>query len=158
MATDPARITTPERTSEDADAALASMRSATLTPETRIVMLNSESWLAIDMGQLRSVAPRVDEMVGLLEAVDRMELWYHTTPPNRMPGLPGIGKALLRHAQALLRVAGDSSLSIRALAIVSQAWCALFEGRFADAAAIGAPRVEQILIDAVEHIIMCNAP
>jgi hypothetical protein len=30
--------------------------------------------------------------------------------------------------------------------------------RFADAAAIGAERVEQLLVDAVEHIIMCNAP
>ena len=123
---------------DDADAALASMRSATLTRETRIVMLNSESWLAIDMGRLRSVAPRVDEMISLLEAADRMELWYHTTPPNRMPGLPGIRRPLLRHAQALLRVAGDSSLSIRALAIISQAWCALFEGRIADAALLHA--------------------
>jgi len=117
----------------DAEAALGSMRSASLTPETRIVMLNSESWLAIDMGKLSSVAARVDEMVGLLETVDRLELWYHTTPPNRMPGLPGIRQPLLRHAQALLRVAGDSSLSLRALAIVSQAWCALFQGRVRDA-------------------------
>ena len=119
---------------DEAEVALASMRAATLPRETRIVMLNSESWLAIDTGRLRSVAPRVDEMVGLLEAADRLELWYHTTPPNRMPGLPGIRQPLLRHAQALLRVAGDSSLSIRALAIVSQAWCALFQGRLGDAA------------------------
>lgn len=118
---------------DDAEAALASMRAATLTPETRIVMLNSEAWLAIDTGNLRAVAPRVEEMVSLLENVDRVELWYHTTPPNRMPGLPGIRKPLLRHADALLRVAGDSSLSIRALAIASQAWCALFQGRIDDA-------------------------
>lgn len=117
----------------DAEAALASMRTAALTPESRIVMLNSEAWLAIDTGQLRSVAPRLDEMVELLERVDRLELWYHTTPPNRMPGLPGIRKPLLRHAHALLRVAGDDSLSIRALAIVAQAWCALFQGRIGEA-------------------------
>lgn len=117
----------------EADATLASMRGATLTRETRIVMLNSEAWLAIDHGRLRSVAPLIDEMVGLLEEVNRLELWYHTTPPNRVPGLPGIRQPLLRHARALLRVAGDSSLSIRALAIVSQAWCALFEGRVRDA-------------------------
>ncbi|MFO1303274.1 MAG: LuxR C-terminal-related transcriptional regulator [Burkholderiales bacterium] len=118
----------------DADAALASMRGATLTDETRIVALNSEAWLAIDTGRLRAVAPLVDEMVSLLTTVDRLELWYHTTPPNRLPGLPGIRQPLLRHAQALLQVAGDSSLSIRALAIVSQAWCALFQGRVGDAA------------------------
>jgi LuxR family maltose regulon positive regulatory protein len=118
---------------DDADKVLASMRNAALTPETRIVMLNSEIWLAIDTGHLRSVAPRLDEMVGLLERVHRLELWYHTTPPNRMPGLPGIRKPLLRHAQALLHVAGDDSLSIRALAIVSQAWCALFQGLIGEA-------------------------
>jgi LuxR family maltose regulon positive regulatory protein len=123
---------------DEADAALASMRAAKLAPDARIMMLNAESWLAIDTGRLRSIAPRVDEMVSLLETVDRLELWYHTTPPNRMPGLPAIRKPLLRHAQALLRVAGDSSLSIRALAIVSQAWCALFEGRIADAAVLHA--------------------
>lgn len=118
---------------DDAEGALASMRSASLTRETRIVMLNSEAWLAIDTGRLRSVAPIQDEMVRLLDEASRLELWYHTTPPNRLPGLPGIRKPLLRHAQALLRVAGDDSLSIRALAIVAQAWCALFQGHIGEA-------------------------
>jgi LuxR family maltose regulon positive regulatory protein len=118
---------------DEAEAALASMRATALTRETRVVLLNAEIWLAIDTGRLCSVAPLVDEMVDLLAAVDRLELWYHTTPPNRMPGLPGIGKPLRRHAHALLRAAGDASLSIRAIAIASQAWCALFQGRVQEA-------------------------
>jgi LuxR family maltose regulon positive regulatory protein len=118
---------------DDADAALGTMRDRPLASETRIMMLNAEAWLAIDTGRLRQVAPRIDEMVGLLEGTDRLELWYHTTTANRMPGLPGMIKPLLRHADALLRAAGDASLTIRTIAFLTRAWCALFQGRIADA-------------------------
>jgi LuxR family maltose regulon positive regulatory protein len=121
---------------DEADAALATMRGKPLARETRIVMLNAEAWLAIDTGRLRAVAPFIDEMVGLLEGSDRLELWYHTTTANRMPGLPGMIRPLLRHADALLRAAGDSSLTIRVIAILTLAWCALFQGRIADAVAL----------------------
>jgi LuxR family maltose regulon positive regulatory protein len=118
---------------DEAAAELAAMGPLALPPETRIVVLSAFAWLAIDTGRLRLVAPLVDEMVTLLEKVDRLDLWYHTTPPHRLPGLPGIAKPLARHAAALLRVAGDEPTPLRALALFSQAWCALWHGRLDDA-------------------------
>lgn len=114
---------------EEGAAELAAMGPLALPPDTRIVMLSAFAWLAIDSGRLRLAAPLVDEMVGLLEKVDRLDLWYHTTPPHRLPGLPGIARPLARHAALLLRVAGDEPTPLRALALFSQAWCALWQGR-----------------------------
>jgi LuxR family maltose regulon positive regulatory protein len=104
--------------------------------KTRIVMLSALCWLAIDTGRLRIVAPLVDEMVTLLGKADRIDLWYHTTPPHRLPGLPGVARPLARHAAALLRVAGDDPTPLRALALFSQAWCAMWEGRLPAAYAL----------------------
>ena len=118
---------------DEAAAVVESMTKAALPRETRIIALNAQWWLAIDAGRLRAVSPLVDEMVGLLEQVDRLDLWYHTTPPMRVPGLPGITRPLMRHANALLRVAGESSMSLRALAILAQGWCAAFKGRIEQA-------------------------
>ena len=123
---------------EEAAAELAAMGPLDLPAPTRIMMLSALIWLAIDTGRLRLVAPLIDEMVTLLAKVDRRDLWYHTTPPHRLPGLPGVAQPLARHAALLHRVAGDEPTPLRALALFSQAWCALWQGRLDDARALAA--------------------
>ena len=127
---------------DEGAALLDSMESATLPIPTRIVMLSARSWLALETGRLNAVAPLRSEMVDLLERVDRIDLWWHTTPPNRVPGLPGMTLPLRRHAEALLRVAGDEPTPLRALGLLSQAWCAFWQGRFAQARALRERAIE----------------
>ena len=50
-----------------------------------------------------------------------------------MPWLPAIGKPLRRHADALLRAAGEATMPLRAIAYLVQAWCVAAEGRFGEA-------------------------
>jgi LuxR family maltose regulon positive regulatory protein len=109
------------------------MRELDLSAATRIMVLHAESWLAVDNGHLCRVAPLIEEMLDLLEQADRMDLWYHTTPANRMPGLPGMTRPLLRHAGLLLRLAGDEPTTLRALALLVQAWDAFWRGRLEEA-------------------------
>ena len=123
-------------------ALLDSIESATLPVPTRIVVLSAKSWLALETGRLYAVATLRDEMVDLLERAERIDLWWHTTPPNRVPGLPGMTRPLMRHAQALLRVAGDEPTPLRAVGLLAQAWCALWQGRFPQARALRERAVE----------------
>lgn len=118
---------------EEAAALLAGLGAAGVAPEARIIGLNAEIWLAIDQGRLRAVAGLLDRMLDLLQEADRVNLWYHTTPPNRLPGLPGVVVPLARHAALLARVAGDEPTPLRAMAVLSQAWCALWRGQVAEA-------------------------
>jgi LuxR family maltose regulon positive regulatory protein len=50
-----------------------------------------------------------------------------------MPGLPGITPVLARHAELLQQVGGDAATPLRALGLLSRAWCVLWQGRIADA-------------------------
>jgi LuxR family maltose regulon positive regulatory protein len=118
---------------EEAAEELARLRAEPLPIETRILVLNAELWLAIDECRHAAVAPLASEMLDLLQRVDRIDLWYQTTPPLRMPGLPGITPVLERHAELMLRVAGDAPTPLRALGLLSQAWCTLWRGRIAEA-------------------------
>jgi len=118
---------------DEAAAVLATLRSQAVAAPARIMGLNAEIWLAIDTGRLRSVATLLDRMLDLLQEADQVNLWYHTTPPNRLPGLPGIVAPLARHAALLARVAGDEPTPLRAMAMLSQAWCELWRGRLDEA-------------------------
>jgi LuxR family transcriptional regulator, maltose regulon positive regulatory protein len=118
---------------DEATALLDSIERATLPDTTRAVVLNAKSWLALEIGNLHAVAPLRSELVDVLERVNRMDLWWHTTPPTRIPGLPGMTRPMMRHAKALLRVAGDQPMALRALGLLTQAWCAMFQGHFAEA-------------------------
>ena len=117
----------------EADAALATLRRRTLRSDARIVMLNAESWLAIDTGRLRSVAPIVDEMLDLLEKEARIDLWFHTSPPMRVPGLPGMARTLERHAALMLEAKGEEPTALRALGLLCQAWGAAWRGELLEA-------------------------
>lgn len=105
-------------------------------------MLNAKSWLAVEVGKVNAVAPQHSEMVDLLERVDRIDLWWHTSPPNRIPGLPGMTRPLSRHAEALLGVAGDDPTPLRSVGLLLQGWCALWQGRFAQARALRERAIE----------------
>jgi LuxR family transcriptional regulator, maltose regulon positive regulatory protein len=121
---------------DEAGAELAALRTEPLALETRILLLNAEIWQAIDDARHAAVAPLLAEMVDLLQQVDRIDLWYQTSPPLRMPGLPGVTAVLERHAELMLRVAGDAPTPLRALGLLSQAWCSLWRGRLGDARAL----------------------
>jgi LuxR family maltose regulon positive regulatory protein len=112
---------------------LEALSSARLSPVARIVMLNGLSWLRMETGRIRGVAPLITEMVALLEQVDRLDLWFQTTPPTRVPGMPGMTPTLMRHAEQLLRVAGDRPTPLRALATLVQAWNPFWRGDIAEA-------------------------
>ena len=122
---------------DESTALIESMRELELSIPTRIMMLHTESWLAIDNGQYYAVAPLLERMLDLLDQVDRMDVWYSTTPANRMPGLPGMRQPLLRHTDLLLRLAGDEPTALRTLALLLQAWDAFWCGRFEDSRMLG---------------------
>ncbi|NJD89284.1 MAG: transcriptional regulator [Betaproteobacteria bacterium] len=113
---------------------LETIRPGTVAEDTAIVALNARIWLSIDTGRLALVAPTLEEMVGRLERAGRFELWYHTSTPLRVPGLPGIARPLLRHAELMLREAGDEPTVLRPIALLAQGWCAAWRGDLAQAA------------------------
>ena len=122
---------------DESSALVASMRELELSVSTRIMVLHAESWLAIDNGRFYSVAPLLERMLDLLVQVDRIDVWYSTTPANRMPGLLGMRQPLLRHASLLLRLAGDEPTALRTLALLLQAWDTFWCGRFEDSRMLG---------------------
>jgi LuxR family maltose regulon positive regulatory protein len=101
--------------------------------DTRALLLNASYWLAIDQGRFNDVAAIYGEQVELLLGTSRLDLAYQTSPPLRLPGLPGITGHLARHAEWLLRLSGDEPTPLRALGILSQAWVALWRGEIAEA-------------------------
>jgi LuxR family transcriptional regulator, maltose regulon positive regulatory protein len=118
---------------DEATALIASLRERHLSAPAQVMRLHAESWLAVDDGRTDEVAPFVVQMLDLLEGIDRLDLWYHTTPANRLPGLPGMTRPLLRHAALLVRLSGDEPSTLRALAFLVQAWDALWRGCLAEA-------------------------
>ena len=118
---------------DEAAALVASLRSQPLSEPARVMLLNAEIWLAIESCRHAAVAPLLAEMLARLQPLQRLELWFHTTPPLRMPGLPGVTPVLARHAELLQRIGGDAPTPLRALGLLSQAWCDLWRGRIAEA-------------------------
>jgi LuxR family transcriptional regulator, maltose regulon positive regulatory protein len=121
---------------DDAAELVAALRSEQLSEPARVMLLNAEIWLAIESCRHAAVAPLLAEMLGRLQSLQRLELWFHTTPPLRMPGLPGVTPVLARHAELLQQVGGDAPTPLRALGLLSQAWCELWRGRIVEARAL----------------------
>ncbi|MCL4763339.1 MAG: transcriptional regulator, partial [Burkholderiales bacterium] len=63
---------------DEAGDLLATLRGERLSLAGRILMLNAESWLALDTGRGYEVAGIVDAMLDLLEDAGRPDLWYQT--------------------------------------------------------------------------------
>jgi LuxR family maltose regulon positive regulatory protein len=123
------------RLDESADL-VRSLHEHDLPAPAQVMRLLAASWIAVDDGRTHEVAPLIVQMLDLLERVDRLDLWYHTTPANRLPGLPGMIRPLLRHAALLVRLSGDEPSTLRALALLVRAWHALWQGRLAEAGAL----------------------
>ncbi|MCM2310983.1 MAG: LuxR C-terminal-related transcriptional regulator [Steroidobacteraceae bacterium] len=113
---------------ETAAATVESLRSQALSTPAQVMALNAEIWLAIEQCRHAAVAPLLARMLGHLESVPQVNIWFHTTPPLRMPGLPGITPLLAQHAELMLRMAGEAPTPLRALGLLSSAWCALWRG------------------------------
>jgi LuxR family maltose regulon positive regulatory protein len=156
----------------EAEELLGTLRPEAVAEDTAIVALNARIWLCVDTGRLRRVAPTLEEMLGRLERARRFELWYHTSTPLRVPGLPGIARPLMRHAELMLGVAGDEPTVLRPLALLVQGWCAAWRGDLAAATRLreqaseeadwsggtGAVRAHLLSLAAVTHAMAGEAP
>lgn len=121
---------------DESAALLAHLGDHDLPAPAEVMRLHAESWLAVDDGRADAVAPLVVPMLDLLEGLDRPDLWYHTTPANRLPGLPGMTRPLLRHAALLVRLSGDEPSTLRAIALLVHGWDTLWRGSLAEAGAL----------------------
>ncbi|WP_374437931.1 LuxR C-terminal-related transcriptional regulator [Inhella sp.] len=113
-------------------------------PACQVIVQNAEVWAAIEDCRFDAVAPLLARMLDSLQRADRIELWYQSTPPLRLPGLPGITALLERHAELMLAVAGEAPTPLRTIALQTQAWCALWRGQLDEAAR----QIERSLDDA----------
>ena len=118
---------------DEASQLLRQLREQPLTTAAEIIVLNVEAWYAIDVGRHSEVAPLISRMLDLLQTTDRLDLWYQTTPALRMPGLPGMTPVLERHAARMLDRSDDTPTPLRTIAVLTQAWCALWRGERAAA-------------------------
>jgi LuxR family maltose regulon positive regulatory protein len=158
--------------SDEGAAVLARLRNQALPARTEAIVLTAEAWYDIDVCRYTTVAPLMRRLLDVLQLAGRLDLWYQTTPPLRMPGLPGITPVLERHAELMLRVAGDAPTPLRAIAVQTQAWCALWRGRIDEARELvesarddahwsgqtHAVRAHQFAINAVLALVAGDAP
>jgi LuxR family maltose regulon positive regulatory protein len=94
------------------------------------------TWHAMESGALHAVAPLFDALVHALEERPALEVWFFTVPPPRQTACRGMGPGLLRWAAGALGVGGDRPWALRALALLTQGWHALWQGRLDEAAAL----------------------
>lgn len=113
---------------DEARQLLDALAGRTLPLATRALYLNAAYWLAIDEGRTGDVASIYREQLELLQRSTGVALAYQTSPPLRLPGMPGVLRNLERHAGWLLRIGGDEPTPLRPLGILSQAWVATWRG------------------------------
>lgn len=92
-------------------------------------------WIALEEGAGRSVAPRMDALLGALERAGQPELWAVMVPSPRLTACPGVGPQLLRWADGVSLAEAESPLLLSALAPMTRGWQALWAGRLAEAEA-----------------------
>ena len=88
------------------------------------------SYIALDSGRLDEVAPRYAEMLDLLEGSRNPVLWNQCMPRSLQCGLPAMLEPSRRFALGALAVTPESPTPLRAIALASSAWSALWAGRF----------------------------
>lgn len=118
---------------DEGAAVLGPLRREALDDETRILALVASGWHALDMGSLHRVGPVLDEMMVLLERTPLIEYWYMGTPLSRFHGLPDTADALRRHAAGVRRLTGDTPTALSAVARLTEAWLAVWDGRLDEA-------------------------
>ncbi len=121
---------------DEAAAALDAVGAEPVGPETieqRTVMRLGRTWLALERCEFHAVGPAFEALVRALEAQLALRLWFSTVPPPRQTPCRGVAPALARWAEGALAIAGDRPVPLRALALLTQGWIAVWQGRLADA-------------------------
>jgi len=90
-------------------------------------------WIALEEGASRSVAPRLDALLGALEQAHAPEQWAAMVPSPRLTACPGVGPQLLRWADGVSVAEAESPLLLSALAPLTRGWAALWAGRLDEA-------------------------
>lgn len=121
---------------QEAGAVLDTLADQPLAGEARIVYRLARTWQAMESGRLFEVAPLFDLLVQALEERPALQVWFFTVPPPRQTACRGVGPNLARWASGALAVGGDRPWALRALALLTQGWHALWQGRLDEAAAL----------------------
>ena len=101
--------------------------------EARIHARLCDTWIALEEGASRAVAPRFEALLGALEQARQPELWATMVPTPRLTACPAVGPLLARWADAVSVVEAESPLLLSALAPMTQGWRALWAGRLGEA-------------------------
>ncbi|MBI5255987.1 MAG: AAA family ATPase, partial [Burkholderiales bacterium] len=120
----------------DAGALLATLDEQPLYGEALVVARLARTWHAMESGALHAVAPLFEQLVQALERRPALDQWFYTVPPPRHTACRGVLPALARWASGALAVGGDRPWALRALALLTQGWHALWRGQLDDAAVL----------------------
>jgi LuxR family maltose regulon positive regulatory protein len=101
--------------------------------EARILARVCDTWIALEEGASRGVAPRFDALLRTLEQAHQPELWATMVPTPRLTACPAVGPMLARWAEAVSLAEAESPLLLSALAPMTQGWQALWAGRLDEA-------------------------
>lgn len=101
--------------------------------EARLYARVCDTWIALEEGASRAVAPRFEALLQTLEQARRPELWAAMVPTPRLTACPAVGPLLDRWADAVSLAEAESPLLLSALAPMTRGWRALWAGRLEDA-------------------------
>lgn len=96
--------------------------------EARIHARVCDTWIALEEGASRAVAPRFAALLDALEQARQPELWAAMVPTPRLTACPAIGPLLTRWAAAVSLAEAESPLLLSSLAPITQGWRALWAG------------------------------
>ncbi len=103
--------------------------------DARLAALLAETWFAVECGEFDAVAPRFAALLDVLEAENRIELWWLVIPSPRIAACRGMGPLLGRWAAGVMAATGEQPLPLHTLALLALGWQALWQGRIDEAAA-----------------------
>ena len=115
-------------------AALLPADDSALRADAGIVARLARTWHALESCRFDEVAPHFEALLDALEQQPDAEAWYGTVPPPRQTTCRGIAPALVRWSSGVLALCGDRPLPLRASALLTRGWVALWQGRLDDAA------------------------
>jgi LuxR family transcriptional regulator, maltose regulon positive regulatory protein len=96
--------------------------------KTRALAQALRTWIFIDTGAFRAVAPGYTALLDVLERTDRLELWYECFQRPLYIWMPGMRAPLVRFVDGVFQRAGEAPTQMRAVAHVVAAWLALWNG------------------------------
>lgn len=101
--------------------------------DARLVTAMATMWLRLERGQFDAVAPAFEALLQVLHAQTPLDQWA-IVPPPRQSVCRGMAEPLQRWATGALAVAGERPVPLRALALLSLGWRALWQARLDEAA------------------------